>query len=48
MGGEQLSDIPWILALLVDLSRPRGDLLAGEPADQVAEVAQLFGGLVDP
>ena len=47
MGGQQLADVPGVLALLVDLGGARSDLLLGEAADEVAEVAQLLGDLVD-
>jgi hypothetical protein len=47
MGGEQLADVPRVLALLVDLGGPRRDLLLGEAVDQLADVAELLGDFID-
>jgi hypothetical protein len=48
MGGEQLANVPGIFALLVDLRSSRCDLLLGEAVDQLADVLELLGDLIDP
>ena len=47
MGSEQLADVPGVLPLGVDLGGARSDLLLRQPLDELAEVAQLLGHLVD-
>ena len=45
--GEQLADVPRVLARGVDLGRARGDALAHDLADRVAEVLELLRDVVD-
>src|SRR5204862_6239194 len=45
--GEQLADVPRVLAAAVDLRRARPDSILDDPADRLAEVAELLGDLVD-
>ena len=42
----ELDDVPRELVRLVDLRRPRGDALARERADEVADLALLVAELV--
>ena len=42
MLGEQLADVPRVLARRVDLRRPQRDALADDLADRVAEVQQVL------